>query len=115
MNLFLASINNDFPFRVITLQKTHISADSDINLYDIPDNTSVYDPAHINSFGGVIFIQKLGHEKFKQNSGDNIKKYVVSVCRRISDLVAAISQVQLGQKYKVQLNYMAQPTPHPVL
>ena len=39
LNLFLTHINTACPFSVITLQETHISADSDVNLYHIPDYT----------------------------------------------------------------------------
>ena len=37
LNLFLTSINTACPFTVITLQETHISADSDVNVNHIPD------------------------------------------------------------------------------
>ena len=75
LNPFLASINTACPFSVITLQETHISADSDVNLYHITDYTLVYDPARINGLGGVaIYVHnsfsfyRLGNEEFKQNS-----------------------------------------------
>ena len=41
LNLFLANMNTDCPFRVITLQETHISADSEVNLFNIPDYSLV--------------------------------------------------------------------------
>ena len=68
LNLFLASINTGCPFSVITLQETHISADSDVNQYHISDYTLVYDPTRINSFGGVaIYV----HNSFSFNSLGN--------------------------------------------
>ena len=108
LNLFLANMNTDCPFSVITLQETHISADSDVNLFHIPDYSLVYDPARINSFGGVaIYVHnsfsfnRLGNDDFKQNSNvfegifleifsncQKQKKYVIgSIYRRPSDLV----------------------------
>ena len=79
--LFWASINTACPFSVITLQETYISADSDVSLYHIPDYTLVYDPARINSFGGVaIYVHnsfsfnRLGNEEFHQ-----IQTYVLEI------------------------------------
>ena len=106
-------MNTDCPFSVITLQETHISADSDVNLFHIPDYSLVYDTARINSFGGVaIYVHnsfsfnRLGNDDFKQNSNvfegifleifsncQKQKKYVIgSIYRRPSDLVVDISQ-----------------------
>ena len=106
-------MNTDCPFSVITLQEPHISADSDVNLFHIPDYSLVYDPARINSSGGVaIYVHnsfsfnRLGNDDFKQNSNvfegifleifsncQKQKKYVIgSIYRRPSDLVVDISQ-----------------------
>ena len=108
----MASINTGCPFSVITLQETHISADSDLNQYHIPEYTLVYDPSRINSFGGVaIYVHnsfsfnRLGNKDFKQNSdvlegivleifnnSDKPKKYVIgSIYRRPSNFVVDIS------------------------
>ena len=68
-------MKTDCPFSVITLQETHISADSDVNLFNIPDYSLVYDPARINRFVCVaIYVHNsfsfnsLGNDDLKQNS-----------------------------------------------
>ena len=54
LKIFLAECNNDFPsLNVITLQETHINSNADVQYFELPGYTLVYDLARINSFGGV--------------------------------------------------------------
>ena len=56
LKIFLAECNNNFrPISVIARQETHLTNDSDINSFQIPDYNFVYDLARINTFGGVAF------------------------------------------------------------
>ena len=54
LKYFLTECNNDlFLLHVITLQGTHSKSNSDIQYFELPGYTLVYDEARINSFGGV--------------------------------------------------------------
>ena len=54
LKIFLAECNNNLlPLHVITLQETHINSNADVQYFELPGYTLVYDLARINSFGGV--------------------------------------------------------------
>ena len=114
LKIFLADCNNiSFPIHVITLQETHINSNADIQYFELPGYTLVYDLAKINSFGGVaIYVHdsfsftRLDIDTFKQNSlvcesiyleiynkDASFHKYVIgSVYRRPSDLLDDLTQ-----------------------
>ena len=76
LKIFLAECNNNFrPISVIALQETHLTNDSDINSFQLPDYNFVYDLARINTFGGVAFyvhksfsFERLPTNEFNQTS-----------------------------------------------
>ena len=76
LKIFLAECNNNLlPLHVITLQETHINSNADVQYFELPGYTLVYDLARINSFGGVaIYVHdsfsftRLDIDIFKQNS-----------------------------------------------
>ena len=114
LKIFLAECNNNFrPISVIALQETHLTNDSDINSFQLPDYNFVYDLARINTFGGVAFyvhksfsFERLPANEFNQTSPvyesmlleiygneNKYKKYIVgNVYRRPSGLSADLSQ-----------------------
>ena len=111
LKIFLAEGNNtSLPLHVITLQETHINSNADIQPFELPGYTLVYDLARINTFGGVaIYVHdsfsfnRLDTVIFKQNStvyesmyleiynkDANFHKYVIgSVYRRPSELIGS--------------------------
>ena len=55
LKIFLARCNNtSFPLHVITLQETHINSSADIQYFELPGYTLVYDLTRINSFEGYV-------------------------------------------------------------
>jgi len=76
LKIFLSSINgDDTPLSIITLQETHFTSDTEVNLYNIPDYTLISDMARINLFGGIaIYVHnsfsysRLPNDILKQNS-----------------------------------------------
>ena len=67
-------MNTDCPFSVTTLQETHISADSDVNLFNIPDYSLVYDPARINRFGCVAIYRVFSPVRERADNFSLMKK-----------------------------------------
>ena len=114
LKIFLADCNNiSFPIHVITLQETQINSNADIQYFELPGYTLVYDLARINYFGGVaIYVHdyfsftRLDIDTFKQdslvcesmyleiyNKDASFHKYVIgSVYRRPSDLLDDLTQ-----------------------
>ena len=114
LKIFLAECNNNLlPLHVITLQETHINSNADVQYFELPGYTLVYDLARINSFGGVaIYVHdsfsftRLDVDTFKQDSSvyesmyleiynkdASFHKYVIgSVYRRPSDLLDDLTQ-----------------------
>ena len=112
LKIFLSEFNNDkFPVSIITLQETHLILNTDVNVFQLPGYTLVYDFARINAFGGVaIYVhdsfERLDIELFHQNStvfesillkvyNNHCKhqSYVIgSIYRRPSDLIADLTQ-----------------------
>ena len=114
LKIFLAECNNNFrPISVIALQETHLTNDSDINSFQLPDYNFVYDLARINTFGGVAFyvhksfsFERLPTNEFNQTllvyesilleiygNENKYKRYIVgNVYRRPSGLSADLSQ-----------------------
>ena len=70
LKIFLSECNNtSFPLHVITLQETHINSISDVQYFELPGYTLVYDLARINTFGGVaIYV----HDSFSFNRLDTV-------------------------------------------
>ncbi len=109
IKLFLATCNSaTSPFSIITLQETHFSSNTDVNMYQLQDYTLVQDVARINSFGGVatyihnsLSYTRLPIETFNQKSdvyesmllevyfnNNKFKKYIIgNIYRRPSELV----------------------------
>ena len=124
LKIFLAECNNNFfPLHVITLQETHINSNADVQYFELPGYTLVYDLARINSFGGVaIYVHdsfsftRLDIDKFKQDSSVyesmyleiynkdvRFHKYVIgSVYRRPSDLLDDLTQ--FNEEFSVTLS-----------
>lgn len=115
IKIFLANYeaNNNNPISVITLQETHISQESDSEIFYIPDYTFVSECARINSFGGVaMFIhndfsfKKLSKDMFMQTStvfesmiveifpkNGSYKKYLIyNLYRRPSNIIDDLMQ-----------------------
>ena len=95
--------NTSLPLHVITLQETHINSNADIQPFELPGYTLVYDLAKINTFGGVatyvhdsFLFKGLDTVIMKQNSTNkaaNFHKYVIgSVYRRPSELIDVFKQ-----------------------
>ena len=106
-------VNDKFPVSIITLQETHLLPNTDVNFFQLPGYTLVYDFARINTFGGVaIYVhdsfsfESLDIELFHQNSTvfesillkvcNNHCKHqshvIGSIYRRPSDLIADLTQ-----------------------
>ena len=124
LKIFLAECNNNLlPLHVITLQETHINSNADVQYFELPAYTLVYDLARINSFGGVaIYVHdsfsftRLDIDKFKQDSSvyesmyleiynkdASFHKYVIgSVYRRPSDLLDDLTQ--FNEEFSVTLS-----------
>ena len=124
LKIFLAECNNNLlPLHVITLQETHINSNADVQYFELPGYTLVYDLARINSFGGVaIYVHdsfsftRLDIDKFKQdysvyesmyleiyNKDASFHKYVIgSVYRRPSDLLDDLTQ--FNEEFSVTLS-----------
>ena len=76
LKIFLDNCNHaERPTSVITLQETHFTAFTEITMYELPDYTTVYDEARINTFGGVaIYVHnsfsftRIDNHILKQNS-----------------------------------------------
>ena len=114
LKIFLAECNNNVrPISVIALQETHLTNDSDINFFQLPDYNFVYDLARLNTFGGVPFyvhksfnFERLPTNEFNQTllvyesmlleiygNENKYKRYIVgNVYRRSSELSADLSQ-----------------------
>ena len=117
LKIFLAECNNNLlPLYVITLQQdTHINSNADVQYFELPGYTLVYDLARINSFGGVaVYVHdsfsftRLDIDTFKQDSSVYESMYleiynkdasfhkfsfhIGSVYRRPSDLLDDFTQ-----------------------
>ena len=115
LKIFLSEFNNDkFPVSIITLQETHLLPNTDVNFFQLPGYTLVYDFARINTFSGMaIYVhdsfsfEGLDIELFHNNStvfesillikvyNNHYKQqsYVIgSIYRRSSDLIADLTQ-----------------------
>ena len=114
LKFFLPECTNDlFPLHVITLQETHIKSNSDIQYFELPGYTLIYDEARISSFGGLAIyaydsfsFTRLDSDTLKQNStvyesmfleiynnGANFNNFIIgSVYKRPSELVDDLTQ-----------------------
>ena len=75
LKIFLTDCNNiSLQIHVVTLQELHINYNADIQYFELPGYTLVYDLSRINSFGGVAiyvhdsFFTRLDIDAFKQDS-----------------------------------------------